>query len=340
MHHDRTPGRSAPIILVAALVVLTAMIAAGIVTAIEARRETRWQRHIAEIRATMPTVVPLEGPFVVAVQPGHWKIDEVPAEIRRRPRGPGASYAGVRELDINLAVVAELVPLLEAEGWTVIVVPATVPPGLRADAFISIHADWAGDLGRSGWKLAPPWRPSSAASALSEALKSAFRDEGLREDVGGVTTGMRGYFGFSSHRYHHASSPYTPAVLVELGFVTNAADRARMTSDPAYYARVLHRGLERYRYSIGRPAAEALVPRTFENLIVGPGGAAVLRTPEPGAREIRRLEPGSVVSPVDAIDGWYEVRMRDPGQIGWVHAAELVASGRSPERGGPNPEGS
>ena len=121
-------------------------------------------------------------------------------------------------MDINLAVVDALIPLLEAENWTVIVVPATVPPGLRADAFISIHADWAGDPVRRGWKLAPPWRPSAASGDLADALKEAFRaEEGLTEDVGGVTVGMRGYFGFSYYRYVHASSPYTPAVLIELG---------------------------------------------------------------------------------------------------------------------------
>ena len=126
---------------------------------------------------TARQVIPLEGPIVVALQPGHWKIDELPQEARRRPRSIGAVHGDVRELDINLAVVDALVPLLEAENWRVIVVPATVPPGLRADVFLSIHADWGADPARRGWKLAPPWRPSIASGEIAEALKESFRAE-------------------------------------------------------------------------------------------------------------------------------------------------------------------
>ncbi|WP_319560948.1 N-acetylmuramoyl-L-alanine amidase [Marispirochaeta sp.] len=198
-------------------------------------------------------VIPLEGPIVVALQPGHWKIDELPPEARRRSRSTGAVHGNVRELDINLAVVDALVPLLKAEHWSVILVPATVPPGLRADVFLSIHADWGADPARRGWKLAPPWRPSIASSEIAEALMESFRaEESLTEDADGVTVGMRGYFGFSSHRYRHASSPYTPAVLVELGFVTNTIDRELMVTQPEFYAGIIHRGLEKHFYTRGR----------------------------------------------------------------------------------------
>lgn len=272
-----------------------------------------------------PLVVPLDGPYVVAVQPGHWKIDELPAELTRRERSIGAVHAGVRELDINLAVVEQLVPLLETEGWEVIVVPATVPPGLRADVFISVHADWGADPNRSGWKLAPPWRPSHAATLLAESLKESFRarDE-MTEDIGGITVGMRGYFGFASHRYVHAASPYTPAVLVELGFVTNAVDRARMVNQPAYYADIIHEGIRRHFSRWTRMDVSSLVPRRFDSLRVDDDGATVYKIPDPGASALGELRPGSIVRPVDHVDGWYEVTLRNPWAIAWVSEDDLI----------------
>jgi N-acetylmuramoyl-L-alanine amidase len=270
-------------------------------------------------------VIPLEGPIVVALQPGHWKIDELPQEARRRPRSIGAIHGNVRELDINLAVVDALVPLLEAESWRVIVVPATVPPGLRADAFLSIHADWGADPARRGWKLAPPWRPSIAAGEIAEALRESFRaEEILTEDTDGVTVGMRGYFGFSSHRYRHASSPYTPAVLIELGFVTNAVDRELMVNRPEFFAKIIHRGLEKHFYTRGRSSAASLVPREYESMAVGSEGAHVRMRPDHSSSLVRRLEPGAYIWPVDDTGGWYLVRLRNPFQVGWVDEESLV----------------
>ena len=276
----------------------------------------------------IPHVLPLEGPWVVAVQPGHWEVDQLPAEHARRRGNVGAAHRGVREIDVNLAVTRALVPMLEAEGWMVMIVPATVTPGLRADAFISIHADWAANPNRSGWKLAAPWRPSPAARSLALALRSSFlAEQNLNEDYGGITVGMRGYFGFASHRFHHASSPYTPAVLVELGFLTNDVERTRLAERPEYYAAIIHRGLVDYFADRDRYDTESLVPREFGPMVVGAGGASVRRSAEAVSSVLRHLEPDEAVRPVDAIDGWYEIRIRTPALTGWVKAVELVPYG-------------
>lgn len=271
-----------------------------------------------------PRIVPLQGPWVVAIQPGHWRIDELPDEHARRRGNVGTAHRGVREVDINVAVTEALVPLLEGEGWDVQVIPATVPPGLRADAFLSIHADWGADPNRNGWKLAAPWRPSPAASELAQALRGSFDAEPtLREDRDGITVGMRGYFGFASHRFHYASSPYTPAVLVELGFVTNDVERARMAEDPEFYAAIIHRGLVSYFEDRDRHETASLIPRTFKIKTVGQDGAAVRRSTAIESGVIRHLEAGEIVRPVDAVDGWYEVRIRTPALTGWVQEADL-----------------
>jgi len=272
-----------------------------------------------------PLVEAMDGPYLIAVQPGHWKIDELPAEQARRERSSGAAYAGVREADINLAVVDALVPLLEEEGWEVVVVPATVPPGLRADAFISIHADWGASTSRSGWKLSPPWRPSEAATSLANALKESFGTEPeLNEDVGGVTVGMRGYFGFASNRYTHASSPYTPAVLIELGFVTNTTERIRMVTRPEYYAELIHRGLRLHFARWTRIDVSSLIPRVFTSMVVGVEGATAHVIPDKSAATVRELPAGSIVRPVDKSSGWFEISLRNPRVIGWVSEDDLV----------------
>ena len=268
---------------------------------------------------------PLEGPITVAIQPGHWKIDELPAEAARRKRVIGAIHDGVYELDINLAVVSALRPLLEAEGYTVHVIPATVPPRLRVDAFISIHADWGGDPERKGWKLAPPWRPSQASSDLAESLKSSFRGESsLREDVGGITYGMRGYFGFSPDRYIHATSPNTPAVIIELGFVTNESDRNTMVSRPGYYAGIIHRGLVGHFSTFDRSDTAKLVPKTFGLYVVGDGGSRAYILPDVSSEVIVSLSAGSIIRPVDENDDWYEVLVRNPFRIGWLAKTDVV----------------
>ncbi len=214
--------------------------------------------------------------------------------------------------------------MLEAEGWTVLIIPATVPPGLLVDAFVSIHADWGADPKRRGWKLAPPWRPSVAASALAAALRKSFGEEpGLTEDGGGVTVGMRGYFGFSPNRYLHAASPNTPAVLVELGFVTNERDSHLMVSRPEYYAGIIHRGLVSHLSAWDRSDVESLIPKVFGSLIVGEAGGRVYRTPDPSSDVTGTLVPGEIVQPVDEIIEWYEVGLRGPNVIGWVMKRDL-----------------
>ena len=309
------------------------LLTAGVLTGVAVVRnspesDAKSSRSIVTERNVIgPVVVPLVGPLTVAVQPGHWKIDELPAEARRRERGPGAIHGEIREIDINLAVVDALVPLLEDEGWKVLVIPATVPPGLRTDAFISVHADWGGDPDRRGWKLAPPWRPSLAASDLAASLREAFLAEpALVEDVGGITVGMRGYFGFSSSRYIHASSPYTPAVLLELGFVTNAIDSELMLSRPEFYAAIIHRGLVNHFARWDRKNVWSLIPRLFSTLRVAANGAVVHRLPDAESNVLRRLEPGELIWPVDERDGWIEARFRNPNQIGWVSKAMLSGS--------------
>lgn len=267
---------------------------------------------------------PLSGPLRIGIQPGHWRIDELPDELSRLRTSTGAAYGSLRELDLNLAVARLVAERLAASGHAAELVPAAVPPGYRADLFVSIHADRADRPDRRGWKLSPPWRPSRRSKELAEAMAAAFRASGLAEDAGGVTANMRGYFGFSWWRYGSVLSPYTPAVLVEMGFMGNEADRIRMRDRPDFYADIILRGIADFLASHDREDLEALVPVDYPSRFAGPSGAVARSAPSAAAAVLERYEGGRLLRPVDSTeDGWYEVFSRPLRRGVWVHGSEL-----------------
>lgn len=266
----------------------------------------------------------LSGPFRIGIQSGHWKIDELPDELTRLRSSTGAAFGSLRESDINLAVARDLALRLMAKGYAVDLLPATVPPAYRADLFVSIHADRADLPHRQGWKLAPPWRASPWSSALGEALSAAFRAAGLPEDRGGVTANMRGYFGFSWRRFEHAISPYTPAVLVELGFLGNAVERARLRDRPDYYAAILEKGIEAYLADYERNNLSAYVPQVFPRLVAGLSGARLRAGPDRVSALLETVDSGRSIMVVGRRGDWYEVYARAARMPAWVPMSELV----------------
>jgi N-acetylmuramoyl-L-alanine amidase len=122
---------------------------------------------------------------------GHLRSDELPEELARLRASTGARWGSVTEAELNLAVANRVKPLLEAQGVVVDLLPATVPPGYDADAFIAIHADGSSSPAARGWKLATPWRTSAVSRALMHAVAAAYGPAtGLPQDSGGVTFNM------------------------------------------------------------------------------------------------------------------------------------------------------
>ncbi len=281
---------------------------------------------VAPIPPELQPIEPLTGPFVVAVQAGHWEEAELPDELGRLRSSTGAESQGVREVDVNLAVARALVARIEARGWRAILLPATVPPGLRADAFVAIHADWGSNPSIEGWKVAAPWRPSPASLKLASSLDAAFGAQaGLTEDSSGVTIGMRGYYAFGFRRFVHAASPFTPSVIVELGFLTNPRERELLADRPDYWAGILDRGLAAFLAGFDRSRTADLRPMVLPRLAAGPLGAVVRDRPGPGGRYLWSLEAGADVIAVDERAGWYEIFSRERRASGWVRMSELTA---------------
>jgi N-acetylmuramoyl-L-alanine amidase len=184
----------------------------------------------------------------VGIQAGHWRSAELPAELAGLRTSTGTSGGGVAEWQLNLDIARRMAPILEAEGIEVDILPATIPPGYKADAFVALHAD--GDLsGRlSGFKLATP-RVSATADA-DNALLAAITAEyqaatKLKLDYN-ITRNMTGYYAFSFRRFTHAIAPSTAAVIVEMGFLTNASDRTTLLGRPNVVADGIAQGVLRF----------------------------------------------------------------------------------------------
>lgn len=188
-----------------------------------------------------------EGPAKVALQVGHWKNNEFPDELAELRGNTGASAGGVDEWEVNLAVAEETAKILTANGVTVEILPATVPPEYWADAFIAIHADGSTNTSIRGFKIASPWRDlTDSSDELVNQLRSNYQAGTQLIEDPNITRNMRGYYAFSWWRFEHAVHPMTTSAIVETGFLTNSADRNMLTNQTEIPATALANGILEY----------------------------------------------------------------------------------------------
>jgi hypothetical protein len=76
---------------------------------------------------------------------------------------------------------------------------------------------------------------------------------------------MTGYYAFNSRRYCHAVAPGVPSAILEMGFLTSAADRALLLGNPDVVALGVARGILRFLDEVpaGAPFAEDLLVPPF-----------------------------------------------------------------------------
>lgn len=197
-------------------------------------------------------------PARVGLQAGHWLTGQAPPELAWLRTATGTVGGGTNEWELNLSIARRVAVLLEAEGVQADVLPTTIPPAYQADAFVAIHAD--GDLsGRlTGYKVARASR--SAIPDTDDAFAKIIGREygaatGLAVDPG-ISRNMTGYYAFNNRRYQHSIAPATPAVILEMGFLTNASDRRTLLGAQDRMAQGIARGaLEFLRAN--RPASPA-----------------------------------------------------------------------------------
>jgi hypothetical protein len=167
------------------------------------------------------------GPVRVGLQIGHLRASEQPDELAALRLNTGAYAGGVSEVGVNLAVAERLKAKLEARGLAVDLLPATVPPGYRADLFVALHADSAYDPARRGYKSAhfvPARNPLEPV--LKGFIDAAYHGRlGFPDDHHNVTRNMLHYYALNHRRYRHSVSPRTPGVIVELGYLSHPGER-------------------------------------------------------------------------------------------------------------------
>jgi N-acetylmuramoyl-L-alanine amidase len=166
-----------------------------------------------------------DGPIRVALQAGHWKAAEAPDE-QARLRTNGTRGGGKAEWEVNLGIARRTAQILEDAGYTVDILPTTIPPGYWADVFIAIHADGNPNTSVSGYRAAAPRRDRTGrARELGELLTQTYGAATGLPLYPTITRRMRGYYAFNSRRYHHALHPMTVGVILETGFLTSPRDR-------------------------------------------------------------------------------------------------------------------
>ena len=264
-------------------------------------------------------------PWRVGVQAGHWQIDQLPDEQRRLRADTGAQWGSLRESAVNLEIAKRVVRQLQAAGVDADLLPATVPPGYDADAFVAIHADDGGGTEASGWKIATPWRASPASRLLRDAIARTYAGaSGLPEDRYGISYNMKGYYAFSWYRFEHAVAPTTPGAIIETGFLTSAADRAVIVNDPERAARGISLGIMSYLGERSQLPDSALVPPTYPPMEVAVDNVPLRWYPDGAERIKARLASGTWVRVFDKRNGWSQLVIWGNFHLfGWVLDSEL-----------------
>ena len=172
------------------------------------------------------------------------------------PQNPnaGAEGNGLREQDIVYRIGIELAELLRANPnfevrlsrpTSTSQLGSSNSESLRlrvndanswgADYFISLHTNASSLPAASGTEAFAYSEPSAAFSLGEDILRELSRITGLKNRGMKVRSGL-----------YVLRKTQMPAVLVELGFITNAGDAALMNNSPALFARGIYEGILDY----------------------------------------------------------------------------------------------
>ena len=166
----------------------------------------------------------------------------------------GAEGFGYREQDINYAVGTRLAQLLREDGRfevrtsrnsptdtlgtsnaTSLAARVNAANDWGADYFISIHANASTNPAANGTEVYV-YREGSVAAALAREVL-----EGIVNRMGTKDNGVR-----VNPSLYVLRRTRMPAILVELGYITNAEDVQKMTEDPRGFAQGIYTGILNY----------------------------------------------------------------------------------------------
>ncbi len=166
----------------------------------------------------------------------------------------GAEGNGLREQDLVYAIGQELARRLRANGnfdvrlsrpsadtilgtTNATSLSARVNEANRwgADYFISLHTNASGNPSATGVE----------AYAYSRGTRAFALGEDILDELSGIT-GLRNRGMKARPGLYVLRRTQMPAVLVELGFITNPGDAALMRDDPGLFAEGIYRGILDY----------------------------------------------------------------------------------------------
>ncbi len=173
---------------------------------------------------------------IIVIDPGHGGKD------------PGAVSSGAQEKQVVLKVSQKLQQKLKAAGANVKMTrTGDTFPTLDArtkfatnnygEVFVSIHANAAGSAANGTETFY-----NTISNSQEEAILAKFINDEIVKNANMNNRGVK------TADYYVIRNLYMPAVLVELGFITNSADRAKLISDQyvEIYAQSIYNGILKY----------------------------------------------------------------------------------------------
>ncbi len=159
-------------------------------------------------------------------------------------KDPGAQAGGVREKDLNLAVAKKVQQRLLNSGFEVIMTRTTdkflelseiasVANKAKPDVFVSIHTNAVNGLAygietysyNANGSAKNPAVANNPTRLLQSSLLSSSIQNSLISSTGAYNRGAK------KANFHVIRETNMPAVLVEIGFIDNANERAKLKSD-------------------------------------------------------------------------------------------------------------
>jgi N-acetylmuramoyl-L-alanine amidase len=190
---------------------------------------------IPQIRQSLRSATPQ--PPVIRPGPPRKTKTLVVVDAGHGGHDPGTTSAnGIREKDINLDVATRVAGILQQRGVSVVMTRsddrypeleerADIANRRNADLFVSIHSDSNPDRSRQGFTVYVARAASSDARQAADSIHQAM-----------AATGAESH-GIREAEYKVLINTSGPAVLVEIGYLSNAQDAARLR-DPAFQNRL------------------------------------------------------------------------------------------------------
>jgi N-acetylmuramoyl-L-alanine amidase len=277
-------------------------------------------------RTTTTVIATQNRQYRVGIQVGHWLTENRPDESAHLRQSYGVRYGEISEVQVNYQVAIRVKTLLESRGIQVDLLHATVPPAYTADAFVALHADGSVPVDQHahhGWKMAVPFLAPPASRHLLSIMSDEYQHAvDLPNDNERVTNRMRFYNAFNFYRYVHAIDPTTPAVIVEMGYLTHPADRALLLEQPDLLAQALAMGILRYLDEHDPDNADAY--QMPPEILLQPQHTTNLRNaPSEDAPVVDQLTAAERLMSVEQANDWHFVLVEGSWDIGWVHVRHV-----------------